>query len=120
MKFTENTQKTIPQTTSYSLSTSQWPPPSGLHEREAPVHGAVPAPLLLLQDPGAQTRLPSPLRPLTRPNAHHSGQELPGEGSGVSRFCFLSCASVFSIVSLSCWVLCYHTPHVSQDLNHTL
>lgn len=81
MKFTENTQKTIPQTTSYSLSTSQWPPPSGLHEREAPVHGAVPAPLLLLQDPGAQTRLPSTLRPLTRPNAHHSGQELPGEGS---------------------------------------
>lgn len=43
------------------------------------MHGALPAPLFLLQDPRAQTRLHRPLRP--RPafaNAHHSGQELPG------------------------------------------
>lgn len=53
--------------------------PRGVHAREAHVHGAVPAPLLVLQDPRPQTRLRRPLR--QRPpiaHAHHRGQELPG------------------------------------------
>lgn len=43
------------------------------------MHGALPAPLLLLQDPRPKTRLRRPLRqrpPLA--DAHHGGQELPG------------------------------------------
>lgn len=62
-----------------SLCSCQWPAASRVHARKASVHGALPAPLLLLQDPRAQTRLRRPLRQRpTLADAHHSGQELPG------------------------------------------
>lgn len=51
-----------------------------VHAKEAPVQGALPAPLLLLQDPRPQTRLHCSLRPLPPlTDAHHCRQELPGE-----------------------------------------
>lgn len=48
----------------------------GVHAREAPVHGALPPPLLLLSDPRSQTRLRQPPPPL--PHTHHRRQELSG------------------------------------------
>lgn len=57
----------------------QRPAAIGAPAREASVHGALPAPLLLLQDPRPQTRPNRSLwaRP-TLADTHHSGQELPG------------------------------------------
>lgn len=71
-------EKTI--TTDMFLFVCQRAAAGRVHAKEAPVQGALPAPLLLLQDPRPQTRLHCSLRPLPPlADAHHCRQELPGE-----------------------------------------
>lgn len=86
----------------------QLPAAGGAHAGEAAVHGALPAPLLLLQDPGAQTRPHRPLRP-TPPLAHphHRGQELPG-GPRTPLPQWSPNILPF-MAARSGWVLCSHT-----------
>lgn len=92
----------------YKLCLRQQPATSRVHARKASVHGALPAPLLLLQDPWAQTRLHRPLWPLpTLTDTHHSGQELPGgmcqqAADHTDRFtlCLLFCLSFFTYFKL--------------------
>lgn len=56
----------------FSLCLRQRAAAGGEHAREASVHGAFPAPLLLLQDPRPQTRLHRSPRALeTFTHSHH-------------------------------------------------
>lgn len=74
-----------------------------VHAKEAPVQGALPAPLLLLQDPRPQTRLHCSLRPLPPlADAHHCRQELPGESWQKMDLDSLFCSSCVASQVESC------------------